>query len=306
MQFFSKPTYTSKAKIMSSTGGLGISQAAGLAAQFGINLQPNGGRDNKKWLYPDIIKSRVLARIMLNREFETIEFGSRKTLFSILTSMTNISPKDSSSIKTKAIDDFISMIKLSEDLVTGIYSISIVASEPILSTEINKVLIEELNLYQKRNNASKTDETRKFIKERIQATEIELNLAEEKLREFIESNRRIENSPTLQLESRRLTREVDVLVGVFTTLKQQFETTKIEAMKDSEYIVVIDPPEAPLYPTSPRKRVNVIISGFLGLGLGLIIALSREYINRFNKDEKTKIIKAKQLLITNVKSFIKL
>ena len=41
-------------------------------------------------------------------------------------------------------------------------------------------------------------------------------------------NRRIENSPALQLEEQRLSREVAVLTGVFTTLKQQFETTKIE------------------------------------------------------------------------------
>ena len=33
--FFAKPVYTSTAKIMSSSSGGGVSQAAGLAAQFG-------------------------------------------------------------------------------------------------------------------------------------------------------------------------------------------------------------------------------------------------------------------------------
>ena len=44
----------------------------------------------------------------------------------------------------------------------------------------------------------------------------------------MDRNRRIENSPSLQLEQQRLGREVTVLTGVFTTLKQQLETTKIE------------------------------------------------------------------------------
>ena len=45
--------------------------------------------------------------------------------------------------------------------------------------------------------------------------------AEENLKVFMARNRRIENSPALQLEEQRLSREVAVLTGVFTTLKQQ-------------------------------------------------------------------------------------
>ena len=39
----------------------------------------------------------------------------------------------------------------------------------------------------------------------------------------MDTNRRIENSPALLLEQQRLQREVTVLIGVFTTLKQQLE-----------------------------------------------------------------------------------
>ena len=53
----------------------------------------------------------------------------------------------------------------------------------------------------------------------------ELRNAEEELKNFKDRNRRIENSPTLQLEEQRLLREVTVLTGVFTTLKQNLEST---------------------------------------------------------------------------------
>ena len=59
----------------------------------------------------------------------------------------------------------------------------------------------------------------------------------------MDRNRRIENSPALQLEQQRLNREVIVLTGVFTTLKQQLETTKIEEVKESDYVIILDPPE---------------------------------------------------------------
>ena len=45
-------------------------------------------------------------------------------------------------------------------------------------------------------------------------------------------NRQIQNSPYLQLERERISREVSVLTSVFTNLKQQLENTKIEEMKE--------------------------------------------------------------------------
>ena len=51
---FLKPTFTSTAKIMSSSTGGNVSQAAGIAAQFGINLPT--GQSETKWVYPEIIK----------------------------------------------------------------------------------------------------------------------------------------------------------------------------------------------------------------------------------------------------------
>jgi len=60
--FFAKPVYTSTAKIMSSSSGGGVSQAAGLAAQFGIAIPT--GQSEPKWVYPEIIKSRILLLII--------------------------------------------------------------------------------------------------------------------------------------------------------------------------------------------------------------------------------------------------
>ena len=68
---------------MSSSGGGKVSQAAGLAAQFGINIPT--GQSEPKWVYPEIIKSRTLAKSMLNKKFDTIEFGPQKSLLQILT-----------------------------------------------------------------------------------------------------------------------------------------------------------------------------------------------------------------------------
>ena len=73
--FMTTPVFISSAKITSSlssgsTGG----GASGFAAQFGINFGPSS---DEKFLYPTMLKSRTFARKILNRKFDTREFGKK-------------------------------------------------------------------------------------------------------------------------------------------------------------------------------------------------------------------------------------
>ena len=86
---------------------------------------------------------------------------------------------------------------------------------------------------------------------------------EESLKEFRVTNRRIENSPNLLLIQERLGREVTVLNGVFTTLMQQLEMSKIEELKEVNFVLVVDPPEVPLQKSFPNKKKIVMFSLFL-------------------------------------------
>ena len=265
VQYFAIPVYQSSAKITSSSGGSSASQAQGLAAQFGISLP--FGQSEQKWVYPEIIKSRILARAMLERKFDTNEFGSNRTLLEILTGGLNQTISGLDTLEIYAINSLLDIIKVSEDFQTGIYTITLSASEPKFASDLTSALIEELDTHQRKYNKAKTSEGRQFVEERIIDTEKELQATEEALRAFRVRNRRIENSPSLQLEQQRLTREVAVLTGVFTTLKQQLETIKIEEVKESDYVIVIDPPETPLFYTKPKKRNMVIMAGFIGIFL---------------------------------------
>ena len=66
-------------------------------------------------------------------------------------------------------------------------------------------------------------------------------------------------------------------------LKQQLETTKIEEVKESEYVIVLDPPEAPLEKSGPNRRKTVFLAGLLGLGLSIFIAIVFEFIQANKK-----------------------
>ncbi len=294
--FIAQPVYTSKTKIVSSTMRANASQLSGLASQIGLNLQL--GQPDQNYVYEDIIKSRTIAEKILKKKFDTKRYGKEKTLLQIIT-YGDDDPKFSfDTLKYLGIEKFLlEMVNVSKDIQTGIHTISVNSIEPYLSYEIASSIIDELQNHQQEYNKTITSKTRHFIEDRISETKSELEKAEETLKNFRQQNRRIENSFLLQMEEERLTREVTVLTGVFTTLKQQLETTKIEEVRVSDYIVVVDPPFIPVLRSSPKRKKAVVVSFILSFGLSFILVLLKHRLVAINRDEKRKISKGVTLLL---------
>jgi uncharacterized protein involved in exopolysaccharide biosynthesis len=296
VSFFAEPSYTSTSKIMSSSNQGAVGSAAGFAAQLGISMPLNTRGPN--WVYSEILLSRTLARSVLNRKFDTYQFGEQVSLLEILTHDEEKIDLDDQVRKAIAINTYLGMVSVSKDPKTAILTLSVKAAEKRLSAGINKAIIEELNSHQKKYNKSKANETKQFIQGRILDTEKELIEAEEELKIFNDRNRRIGNSPELQLAQQRLSREVTVLIGVFTSLKQQLETTKIEEVKDSEYVVVLDPPNIPINRSTPKKKQLVIMAGILGVLTAVVVIFLKQFILITQKNEKDKINRLMKNIIT--------
>lgn len=302
MYLFADPVFTSTAKIMSSSSTGGTSQVMGLASQFGVNLPTN--QSEPKWVYLEVLTSRTLAKAVLKQKFDTERFGGGKTLLQILTHNHKQNKYPPETLEIIGVNKLLSLINVSEDRKTGIFTININTFEPRLAMEINKKYIEELDTHQKKYNKAKTSETKQFIQERIINTEKELNTAEESLKIFRDRNRRIENSPSLLLQQQRLSREVSVLMGVFTTLKQQLEKTKIEEVKESDYVITIDPPELPLFRSKPNKKQITFFALIFGISLGLILVFINDSLAKLKDQNKKKINDIKKIFFKNIYELI--
>ncbi|MCH7764600.1 MAG: hypothetical protein IIB95_12830 [Candidatus Marinimicrobia bacterium] len=300
--FIAQPVYVSSAKIMSSGGGGSISQLQGLAAQFGVSVPV--GSEGAEWVYPDIIKSRTLARVLLERKFNTEKYGPQKSLLQILTYGDEEPEVGLDTLIKYGIESYLGMIEVDQDRTSSVYTLTVSAFEPQFAADICAVLIEELDKHQRKYKTAKVKETRLFIEGRIVEVQIELEEAEENLKEFRDRNRQIQQSPALLLEQQRLTRETSVLTGVFTMLKQQLEMTKIEEVRESALVQILDPPEAPLYRDKPKRKLAVLLSLILGFGMAVVIAFVREYASNSDEEEKGKLREITQLTKDNILDLI--
>ena len=96
------------------------------------------------------------------------------------------------------------------------------------------------------------------------------------MKEFRERNRQVQYSPALMLEEERLTTETEVQKGIFITLKEQYELTKIEEVEEGSTVQVLDEPVAPYEKSSPKVLLSLFLALFIGLGSAIFYALGME------------------------------
>ena len=281
-----EPVYDSMAKVLpsSSDGGSSAGSLSGFASQFGVKLGGgnNSGGITSSSLYPDIIRSRTLARNVLKLKFKTQEFENKKTLLNILMNIPDSVSIVEDDIK-KGINSLTGMIRVSTSRESPLIIIGASASEAGLSRDIVSAVISELDRMQSAFRLSRLIEKKIFIEKRINTILSELTIAEEDLKEFRLRNREIKLSPALRLKEERYKREVKTINQLYLTLKTQYEIAQIDVVERSSHIDIIDPPESPLYRTGPNRRLIVMVSAIFGMVLGICLALFKDLSEELKK-----------------------
>ena len=96
---------------------------------------------------------------------------------------------------------------------------------------------------------------------------------EEVLKVFRERNRSIMESPQLQLEMERLLREVEIQTQVYITLQRQYELARIDEVKETPSVVILDKGRPAVKKDQPKRKKIVILAMFIGGFLAGTISL---------------------------------
>ena len=146
-------------------------------------------------------------------------------------------------------------------------NLDVTVPQPALALQINQRLLELLNEFNLRSRQSQAGEERRFTERRLAEVRQELRAAEDRLQQFMQRNRDLRNSPELTFQSDRLEREVMMRQQVYTTLAEAYEQAKIEEVRDTPVITVVQQAELPVRP----DRRGLIAKSLLGLLAGLLI-----------------------------------
>lgn len=300
-----KPKYTSSSVLFIPSENYSGSPFSSIANQFGFNTRANTNLDiSSSALYPQIVTSRTFAAKLLQKEFYTTKFGQKLPLIAILSFGTNTPSVGMDTLILQTSKRIPPMIKFVEE--KPFLFLNVTTNEPQFSKDLAIAVLEELDKLQREQKSQKVIEKKNFIKQQINIAQSELEKLEEQLKDFRETNRRIDTSPSLLLIHDRMQRNVNVQQGIFLTLKQQLELAKIEEVQKSSFVQVLDSPSLPLTISNPQKFSSYILGGFAGFFLSLCIIFVIEYFSTGNPEEAQKLKNAKQLIVKDLNRIYKI
>jgi uncharacterized protein involved in exopolysaccharide biosynthesis len=145
---------------------------------------------------------------------------------------------------------------------TGVVSVHATAGSPVLAQQLASEALAATQRFNLESRQSQASAERRFTEGRLAAVAAELRAAEQRLTSFRESNRAMGSAPELLLREDQLQREVRRFDEVYTALARTLEQSKIDELRDTPTIVVLDPPSVPDV-ANPRGTLFKAIFGAL-------------------------------------------
>ncbi|MBT4636179.1 MAG: hypothetical protein HOK52_00030 [Candidatus Marinimicrobia bacterium] len=304
--FIALPVYTSSAKVLPiGDKGSSFSDMAGMASQLGLSIPMNLGNEIP-WdeMFPEIVQSENLKIAILGQNFSSNKYENDQSLFYIVEREFNLEDEPDNIRDKMVVDKLNDLINVSKSRLSPIVTINVNFFEPQLAADILSAVIEESGQIQIKLKSKKISEKRQFIEERIVEVMTALRNAEVALKDFKESNRRPDRSPSLKLVESRLEREVSLQNSLYVTLKSQFENVKIEEVEESAMIQVVDGPIVPFRLTKPKRLMSILFSLIISfIGLFFIFYL-KDYTISGNEKESEVRKEARTKLINNMKTLL--
>jgi uncharacterized protein involved in exopolysaccharide biosynthesis len=266
-------TYTAHAVFMPQ-GPKAPSGISGIASQLGLNL-PGGDNGQSPQFYADLVRSRSILGAVTDTTYAVRgERGVvRQPLVRLLVPKGDGGPLH----REKALEKLRANTVATAGQKTGLVEVAVKAEAPDLAQQIVARMIDEINRFNLENRQSQAGAERRFTERRMNEALQELRSAENRQQRFLQGNREYGGSPSLLFEQERLARDVSLRQEVYTTLVQAYEQAKIEEVRDTPVLTMVEAPSEPVRPDPRGLLTRAILATVVGALLGMLPVLFRQF-----------------------------
>lgn len=278
--------YTSESVFTPSSSSAQLSQLAGLAAQFGVSV-PQGQTNESPPFYADLIQSRTLLGAVVTTvyHFPSSAAADADTVSGDLVQLYGISGGDSAQRVEKAVRKLSKRLSVATDATTGLVTVDVWTHWAALSRDVGQRLLDLVNSFNLETRQTQAAAERRFLEGRVATVRDSLRAVEDSLQSFLEHNRSYQNSPELQFQYDRLQQRVTLQQQVYTTLAQSLEQAKIDQVRNTPVITIVEPPELPARPDRRHLLLKAILGMVLGGILAVVWAFGAEWSRRARREE---------------------
>lgn len=274
------PAYTSTSTFMPQ-GGNSRSSLAGLAAQFGVAVPTGSEVAQTPAFYADLLRSHGVLQQVAQADYRVSDGATRarRTLADVLGLQ-----GDSLMQLDRAVDALRGSLRTSISA-SGVVKLDVRAKQPALAQQLNAQLLDALTRFNVERRQSQAAAERRFAERRLAEIGDSLHAAENALASFHLQNRGLSGSPVLRLQEDRLQRNVSLQQSIYTTVAQSYEQSKMEEVRDTPVLTIIEPAAMPVRPDSRGTVLRTLLGLILGAVLGAAIALWLESMDQLSMRE---------------------
>ncbi len=271
---------------------------AGIAAQFGIGLPATNSGESVEF-YARLVRSNGFLKDVVLSEFTPEEHGLAGRGPATLAELYGIEEEDTLETARRAVERLKEDIDVSIDPTAGLVTLRVTGATPELAVAINRRILDGVNAFNLASRRTRASAERSFLDARLQQASDELAAAEAALEEFYMSNRDWQRSPRLSFEASRLQRVVDLRQQVYVSLAQAHEQARLEEVRSTPVIVIVDPPEGFAEP-SISLLFLVVVMATLGVITAVPVIFLAEFVARERSQRPADYERLRDRLLTLV------
>ena len=253
----------------------GTDQLQSLALTAGINI----GRSDQNYNITDVAKSRRIAEKVIANKWENTVNGNQNLINywnfeekGYLSKFFKSTVSDENTLNS-ALEKYFSLLSVNEDRRTGLIQVNIEMESPFLAAEIANFIGSEIQIYIQKQNSAQAAKEKLFISDRLVVVKSELEDLEDNLKNFKERNRGYEASAELFMKFSQKLREVEAKQQVYVTLQKQLELARINEVKQTPIINILDEAKPPVNKSRPSRGIIVLLCMFAGFIFSLSISI---------------------------------
>ena len=180
------------------------------------------------------------------------------------------------------IDGLRSRIMIEQNIENGLIYSAVTMPDPIAAAELNYAVVELLKEYITDYQLQKVREDLEFTERMKEESEKRFNEAQFALASFLDQNKVLSTSRA-RVELERLQDEKNLAFGIYNTVSQRLEQTKLQLNEQRPTFKEVQPVTVPTKHSSPKRVKLMAVSVIIGTITGLIWIFFGENLLKFIK-----------------------
>jgi uncharacterized protein involved in exopolysaccharide biosynthesis len=267
-------SYTASARFMPQTRSSPQSMS-GLAAQLGMTL-PSSDASQSPDFYVELARSReILERVASAPLVPGAAPGRAITIVDAYGGTGSERKRTAEAVKWLS-----KRINASSAPKTSLVSLSVRMPSAAIALAVTEEILNQIAAFNRDRRKSQASAERQFVEQQLSQSRDALLSAENMLQAFFQENRQYQSSPKLNFEQERLAREVAAKQEMVNTLTRSFEEARIEEVRNTPVLTVIEHPELPAMADSRHVILKTLLGAILSFTIMLVLKAISHYLAR--------------------------